>query len=70
MLGYTQTKKCVFYQLQIEFFRYKIFNEGLLINPKNIKVITNQSTPWTIDDIQYFLEFLNFYQIFIKKIIK
>jgi len=42
---YAKVKKCVFHQLQVEFLEYIISNEGLLMDPKKIKAITNWSIP-------------------------
>jgi hypothetical protein len=50
----------------VEFLGYIISNEGLIIEPKNIQANTDWSTPKTVRDVQCFLGFANFYQIFIK----
>jgi hypothetical protein len=62
---FAKLEKCVFHQPQVEFLRYIISNEGLMMNPKKIQAITGRSTPKTICDVQCFLGFINFYQIFI-----
>jgi hypothetical protein len=63
---YTKLEKCVFHQPQVEFLGYIISNEGLIMDPKKIQVVTDWLTPKTIRDVQCFLGFANIYRIFIK----
>ena len=58
---YGKLEKCVFHQSQVEFLRYIISNEGLMMDPKKIQVITDWSTPKTLRNVQCFLGFPNFY---------
>jgi hypothetical protein len=63
---YAKLEKCVFHQPQVEFLRYIISNEALMMDPKKIQAITDWSTPKTVCDVKCFFEFVNFYRIFIK----
>jgi hypothetical protein len=63
---YAKLKKCIFHQPQVEFLGYIISNEGLMMDPKKIQVVTDWLIPKTVHDVQCFLEFANFYRIFIK----
>ena len=62
---YAKLEKCTFHQPQVEFFGYIISGEGLSMDPKKIQTITEWKKPTTIRDVQCFLSFANFYQIFI-----
>ena len=64
---YVKLEKCVFHQPQVEFFGYIISGEGLSMDPKKIEAVISWKRPSTIQDIQYFLGFANFYRIFIQK---
>jgi hypothetical protein len=37
----TKLEKCIFHQPQMEFFEYIISNEGLIMDPKKIRAITD-----------------------------
>jgi hypothetical protein len=67
---YAKLKKCVFHQLQVEFLGYIISGEGLSIDPKKIQIFMEWKKPTTIRDVQCFLNFMNFYRIFIKNYLK
>ena len=62
---YAKLEKRVFHQPQVEFLGFIISDEGLMMDPRKIQTITYLSTPQTVGDVQCFLEFANFYQIFI-----
>jgi hypothetical protein len=64
---YAKLEKCIFHQLQVEFLKYIISNEGLIMNLKKIRAIIDWSTSKTVCDVQCFLGFANIYRIFIKK---
>jgi hypothetical protein len=63
---YAKLEKRMFHQPQVEFLRYIISNEGLMMDPKKIQAVTDWLTPKTVRDMQCFLGFANFYRIFIK----
>jgi hypothetical protein len=58
---YAKLEKCVFHQPQVEFLGCIIFEKGLFMNPKKIQTIMEWRKPKTIRDVQYFLNFTNFY---------
>jgi hypothetical protein len=64
---YTKLEKCVFHQPQVEFLGYIIFGEGLSMDPKKIRIVTEWKKLATIRDVQCFFDFANFYRIFIRK---
>lgn len=63
---YVKLKKYTFHELQVDFFDYIISNEGLLMDPEKIQAITDWLTPMIVWDVQCFIGFANFYEIFIK----
>ena len=60
-------KKCKFEMIRIKYLRF-IVNAGvsIQIDPEKIKAITEWQPSTTIKDVQSFLNFVNFYQQFIK----
>jgi hypothetical protein len=50
---YAKLEKCVFHQPQVEFLDYIISEKGLSMDPK------------TVQDVQCFFGFTNFYRLFI-----
>jgi hypothetical protein len=63
---YAKLEKCVFHQSQVEFLGYIISREGISMDPKKIQTILEWKKPTTVQDVQYFIGFANFYRIFIK----
>jgi hypothetical protein len=63
---YAKLEKCVFHQPQVEFLGYIISGEGLSMDPKKIRTVTEWKKPATVRDVQCFLDFANFYRIFIR----
>ncbi len=63
---YIKLGKCVFHQPQVEFLGYIILGEGLSMDPKKIRTVTKWKKPATVQNIQCFFGFPNFYQIFIR----
>jgi len=62
---YTSLGKCVFHQLEKDFFRYIIFNKNLLMDKKKVKDIKNWSIHQSMPDIIFFwicLLLLDLYQ--------
>jgi hypothetical protein len=63
---YAKLEKCVFHQPQVEFLGYIISGEGLSMDPQKIRTVIEWKKPATIQDVQCFLGFANFYRIFIR----
>jgi len=63
---YAKLEKCVFHQPQVKFLGYIISREGLSMDPKKIRTVTEWKKSATVRDIQCFLGFANFYRIFIR----
>ena len=63
---YAKMEKCVFHQPQVEFLGYIICGEGVCMDPKKIQTVIDWKNPATIRDVQCFLGFANYYQIFIQ----
>jgi hypothetical protein len=63
---YAKLEKCVFHQLQVEFLGYIIFGEGISMDPKKIRTVTEWKKSATVRDVQCFFGFANFYRIFIR----
>ena len=67
---YAKLERCIFYQSQVEFLECIISGEGLSMDRKKIQTIMEWRTPKTIRDVQCFLSFINFYQLFIQDYLK
>jgi len=63
---YVKLEKCVSHQPQVEFLGYIISGEGLSMDPKKIRTVTEWKKLATVRDVQCFLGFANFYRIFIQ----
>jgi len=63
---YTKFEKCAFHMSEVEFFGYIISSEGISMDSKKIQVVLDWATPKMIYNVQCFLGFVNFYQMFIK----
>jgi hypothetical protein len=50
----------------VEFLSYIIYGEALSIDPKKIQIVIEWRRPKTIRDVQCFIEFANFYRLFIQ----
>ena len=59
---YTKVEKCKFY---FEVLEYILSPSGLTISDDKVKIIQDQPEPNKVKDIQYFLQFTNFYHQFI-----
>ena len=62
-----KSEKSQFHWMKIEFLSYIIINEDIKINSEKVRVIAEWPVPKSVKDVQFFLEFVNFYQKFIKK---
>ena len=58
---YAKLEKCIFHQPQVEFLGYIISGEGLSMDPKKIEAVISWKRPSTVQDVQCFLGFANFY---------
>ena len=56
-----KSEKSQFHWMEIEFLSYIIINKGIKMDPEKVRVITEWSVLKTVKDIQFFLEFTNFY---------
>ena len=59
-------EKCLFHQTKMEFLGFIATTEGLKMDPKKVEAFVSWEVPKTVRYIQCFLDFANFYQIFIK----
>lgn len=50
----------------IQFLGYIISSEGLCMDPNQIKAVVEWPAPWNIKEIQWLVEFANFYREFIR----
>lgn len=61
---FTNLMKCHFYQNEVCFLGYIISTQEMLIADKKIKTAKSWPKPKSIQDIQIFIRFTNFYQCF------
>ncbi len=58
---YVKLEKCKFHQIEVEFFEYFIFGNGIFMDFYKVPTIGDQVTPTFMCDVQCFLGFTNFY---------
>ena len=58
---FTNLKKCHFYQGKISFLGYVVLSKGISMEAKWIKIVRKWLEPKSVQDIQVFLGFANFY---------
>lgn len=63
---YAKASKCEFHQTSVEFLGFVVSDQGLSMDTKKVKSITEWLTPRNLRDTQSFLGFCNFYWRFIK----
>ena len=63
---FANLKKCYFHQDEIHFLGYVVSSKGINIKTKKIEVFKEWLEPKSVQDIQVFLGFANFYQRFIQ----
>ena len=63
---FANLKKCCFYQDEVCFLGYVVSSKGISIEAKKIEVLQKWLEPKSVQDIQVFLGFANFYQQFIQ----
>ena len=59
-------KKCEFHTNQTKYLGFILTTEGIEVNPEKTQVIHDWKVPNTVQRVQSFLRFCNFYQRFIK----
>ena len=62
---FANLKKCRFHKDKVRFLGYVVSSQGIQIEDKRIKAVKNWSEPKSVQDIQVFIGFVNFYQRFI-----
>jgi hypothetical protein len=62
---YANPKKCEFFRPEVEFLGFLVNKQGIRMDPKRVKSISEWPRPQTYRDIQVFLGFCNFYRRFI-----
>ena len=63
---FANLKKCQFYKDKVRFLRYVVLSQGIRMEDERIKVIRNWPELKSVQDIQVFIGFANFYQRFIQ----
>lgn len=53
--------KCVFYQTRVDFMGYLLSPEGVQISKDKVQTITDWTDPASVNDVQTFIWFANFY---------
>ena len=64
-LLYANLKKCRFHQDEIRFLGYVVSSKSIRIEDKRIEAVKQWPEPQSVQDIQVFLGFANFYRPFI-----
>jgi len=62
---YANANKCEFHKTTVEYLRYILSPDGLLMDKTKVQTIVNWPEPCKVKDIQSFLGFTNFYCQFI-----
>ena len=63
---YANFKKCQFYQDEVCFLGYVVSAQGIRMEDKRIEAVRNWPEPKSVQDIQVFIGFANFYRRFIR----
>ena len=63
---FANLKKCQFHKDEVRFLGYIVLSQGIRMEDERIKVVRNWSEPKSVQDIQVFIGFANFYQQFIQ----
>ena len=58
---FANLKKYCFHQNEIRFLRYIVSSKGISMKAKRIEVVRKWPEPKSVQDIQVFLDFANFY---------
>jgi hypothetical protein len=62
---YAKLEKCEFHESEMVFLGYIIFGDGIHMDPHKVQSIVDWVILASIQDVQCFLKFINFYQRFI-----
>ncbi len=62
-----KSEKSEFHVQSVQFLRFIVMSQNLRMNLKKIKAVTTWLTLKSKIEVQFFLEFVNFYKCFIKK---
>ncbi len=63
---YVKAEKCEFHVKQTTFLGYRISHEGVRMDERKVRAVTEWPQPSTIKELQRFLGFANFYRRFIR----
>lgn len=63
---YAKFSKCSFYHKLIHYLGHVISEEGIVVDPKNIKEIMQCPTPKIVEEVRCFMGITCYYRIFIK----
>ena len=63
---FANLKKCRFHKNKVRFLGYVVSSQSIWIKDERIKIVKNWLEPKSIQDIQVFIGFANFYQQFIQ----
>jgi hypothetical protein len=63
---YAKFSKCDFFQKQVHYLGHVISNEGIALDPNNIRSIMEWPTPKDLSDIKSFMGLAGYYRRFIK----
>ena len=62
---YTNLKKCHFHQDEVRFLGFVVFRDGIRMEEERIDAVKKWPEPQSVQDIQVFIGFANFYRHFI-----
>jgi hypothetical protein len=63
---YAKYNKCDFFQRQIQYLGHVILEDGVAVDPKNIKAIMDWPTPRNVSEVRSFMGLVGYYRRFIK----
>ena len=63
---FANLKKCRFHKDEVRFLGYVVSSQGIRMEDERIEVVRNWPEPKSVQDIQVFIGFANFYQRFIQ----
>jgi hypothetical protein len=67
---YAKLSKCLFYQKQIHYVGHIISEEGIVVDPKNIRAIEGWPTPRNVSKVRSFMGVAGYYKRFIEGLSK
>ena len=63
---YAKLEKCEFFKTEIQYLGHVISKDGIAIDPKKVKVISDWLVPKDMADIRSFMGLTSYYQRFIE----